>query len=86
MLIFQVFIIKSYNWESNPLQVSHIDLILTSGLDFGAFLEEHIWMLILWMYLNMNICEALTLMIDIVPISEIKILVSECAMLRLARF
>ena len=43
-------------------------------------------MLILWMYLNMNICEALTLMIDIVPISEIKILVSECAMLRLARF
>ena len=42
MLIFQVFIIKSYNWESNPLQVSHIDLILTSGLDFGAFLEEHI--------------------------------------------
>ena len=45
-------------------------------------------MLILWMYLNMNmnICEALNLMIDIVPISEIKILVSECAMLRLARF
>ena len=43
-------------------------------------------MLILWMYLNMNICETLTLMIDIVPISEIKILVSECAMLRLARF
>ena len=86
MVIFQVFIIKSYNWESNPLQVSHIDLIPISELEFGAFLEKHIWILILWTYLYMNICEALTLKIDIVPISEIKILVSECAMWRLARF
>ena len=43
MLIFQVFIIKSYNWESNPLQVSHIDLILNIWVRFWCiFVGTHL--------------------------------------------